>query len=49
MFKNVSSLITIEMISEKGINIESMISVFENYINLNKFEINLNQKILIQV
>ena len=40
MFKNVTSLINVEMISEKQIFIESMIGTFENCINLNNFESN---------
>ena len=38
MFKNVSSLINVELISENQIKIQSMISTFENCINLNNFE-----------
>ena len=38
MFKNVSSLINAQLISESQINIISMSNTFENCINLNKFE-----------
>ena len=47
MFKDVSSLITIELISEKETFITSMKNTFENCINLNKFEShNLNTSLV---
>ena len=39
MFKDVSSLKSVDMISEKNAEIKSMISAFENCENLNKFSI----------